>query len=162
MASPICPNCSKDYVRRVRREGLIDRLVSLTYVYPFRCQLCGCRFRVRQQGVRYTRVDEDRREYERIPVRFPVILFTGQDNVTGTALDISMAGCTVETTASLPAETVLRVQLEAPDLAPLQVQAAVVRSVRTKSIGLQFLRFEGNERERLQSFVRTLLFMPKP
>ena len=162
MASPICPSCSKDYVRRVRREGLIDRLASLVYVYPFRCQLCGCRFRFRQQGVRYTRVDEDRREYERIPVRLPVTLITDQGGVTGTALDISMAGCTVETNNPVPAQTVLRLQLEAAGHAPLQVQAALVRSVHAKSIGLQFLRFEGDERERLQAFVRTILFMPKP
>ena len=95
MAALTCPNCSKHYVRRVRREGLFERLLSLGYIYPFRCQLCRTRFRARQPGVRYTRVDEDRREYERIPVRFPVTLAIGHASVRATALDISMAGCSL-------------------------------------------------------------------
>ena len=38
--------------------------MSLFYVYPFKCQLCGERFRSFQRGVRYIRVEEDRREYD--------------------------------------------------------------------------------------------------
>jgi hypothetical protein len=139
---------------------VIERLISWASIYPFRCQLCGHRFRLKQQGVHYTRIDEDRREYERLPIRLPVVLITDQ-NGAGTALDISMGGCTVETAASVREGTVLPVRLELPQGAPLQIQAAAVRSVRGKIIGLQFLRFEGNERDRLQALVRSILFMPK-
>jgi len=45
MADLKCPNCARDFVRRVSRAGLSERLLSVFYVYPFKCQLCGYRFR---------------------------------------------------------------------------------------------------------------------
>jgi hypothetical protein len=52
MPQPICPKCSSDYVERVSRIGF-ERLISLFYIYPFRCQPCGHRFRLLQWGVTY-------------------------------------------------------------------------------------------------------------
>lgn len=66
MASLKCPKCSRDFVRRSSRVGWIEKFLSLFYVYPFKCQLCGLRFRFLQRGVRYTRVVEDRRLYDRL------------------------------------------------------------------------------------------------
>jgi DNA repair exonuclease SbcCD ATPase subunit len=51
---PVCPKCSSDSVKRVSRIGS-ERLISLFYIYPFRCQPCGHRFRLFKWGVRYTR-----------------------------------------------------------------------------------------------------------
>jgi len=157
MAAITCPNCSKHYVRRVRREGLFERLLSLGYIYPFRCQLCSTRFRARQPGVRYTRVKEDRREYERIPVRFPVTLAIGHASVRATALDISMAGCSLETIADLRTGMVLPIRFEPAEQIPFSVEAALVRYIHTNSIGLQFLQFQGDERHQLESLIRALL-----
>lgn len=157
MPAITCPNCLKHYVRRVRREGVLERLLSLGYVYPFRCQLCSTRFRAHQPGVRYTRIDEDRREYERIPVRFPVTLGIGHASVRATALDISMAGCSLETIADLRTGMVLPVRLEPSDQSPFSIEAALVRYIHSKSIGLQFLQFQGNERQQLESLIRVLL-----
>jgi DNA repair exonuclease SbcCD ATPase subunit len=53
MPQPVCPKCSSDYVQRVHRVGP-ERLISLFYIYPFRCQPCGHRFRLLQWGVTYT------------------------------------------------------------------------------------------------------------
>jgi predicted nucleic acid-binding Zn ribbon protein len=50
-----CPKCGGALVRRVRRAGLIERLLSVAYVYPFRCGQCFRRFRVLQWGVKYSR-----------------------------------------------------------------------------------------------------------
>ena len=55
MPRPLCPRCSREYVKRVSRVGLGERLISLFYVYPFRCQLCGHRFQLLQWGVEYKR-----------------------------------------------------------------------------------------------------------
>jgi predicted nucleic acid-binding Zn ribbon protein len=56
----VCPKCSSEYVKRASRVGL-ERLMSLFYVYPFRCQWCGHRFRLFQWGVTYRRIDLDSR-----------------------------------------------------------------------------------------------------
>ena len=53
MPQPVCPKCSSDYVKRAHRVGP-ERLISLFYIYPFRCQPCGHRFRLLQWGVTYT------------------------------------------------------------------------------------------------------------
>jgi transposase-like protein len=60
MAQPVCPQCSSDYVERVSRIGL-ERLITRFYIYPFRCQPCGHRFRLFQWGVTYTRIELDSR-----------------------------------------------------------------------------------------------------
>jgi chromosome segregation ATPase len=54
MPQPVCPKCSSDYVKRVSRIGA-EHLISLFYIYPFRCQPCGHRFRLLQWGVTYTK-----------------------------------------------------------------------------------------------------------
>jgi stage V sporulation protein G len=56
----VCPKCSSEYVKRASRVGL-ERLMSLFYIYPFRCQLCWHRFRLFQWGVTYTRIELDSR-----------------------------------------------------------------------------------------------------
>ena len=56
----VCPKCSSEYVKRASRVGL-ERLISLFYIYPFRCQPCGHRFRLFQWGVTYTRIELDSR-----------------------------------------------------------------------------------------------------
>ena len=78
MAQLKCPNCGREFVRRVSRAGPLELFLSYFYVYPFKCQLCGDRFRLFQWGVRYVRVEEDRREYDRMEMNFPVS-FYGQD-----------------------------------------------------------------------------------
>ena len=60
MSQPVCPKCSSDYIERVSRIGS-ERLISLFYIYPFRCQPCGHRFRLFQWGVTYTKIQLDRR-----------------------------------------------------------------------------------------------------
>jgi transposase-like protein len=54
----VCPRCSSEYVKRVSRVGP-GRLMSLFYIYPFRCQPCGRRFRILQWGVTYTRIEKE-------------------------------------------------------------------------------------------------------
>jgi len=54
MRKPLCPHCGQEWTKRVRRR-LWERVLSLAAIYPFRCQSCEYRFRVRQRGVRYVR-----------------------------------------------------------------------------------------------------------
>ena len=158
MPRPLCPRCSKEYVRRVSRVGPGERLISLFYVYPFRCQLCGHRFKLLQWGVKYRRIEEDRREYERMPASFPITFDDGAGQGRGLAVDISMAGCTFHTEAALVEGNVLRMRLELPEeTSPVSVEAVIIRSFGSGRVGVEFLRVENGERERLQRFIRGLL-----
>jgi PilZ domain len=153
-----CPNCARDFVRRVARSGLWEVLLSFFYVYPYKCQICGERFRSLQWGVRYVRVDEDRREYDRMEMRFPVT-FGGQDiSGEGVLLNISMGGCSFHTSAHLSSGTILKLGLQiSNDVAPVIVDAAIVRNVRSGAVGVEFIQWQHSERERLQLFIRALL-----
>jgi len=57
---PPCPQCGQKWTPRTRRR-LWERVLSLAAIYPFRCESCGHRFRVRQRGVRYVRSSDLRR-----------------------------------------------------------------------------------------------------
>jgi hypothetical protein len=157
MARPLCPRCSKEYIRRVSRVGLDELLLSLFYVYPFKCQLCGHRFKLLQWGVTYTRNEEDRREYDRLSASFPLTFTAETVNGTGLAVDISMGGCTFHTETPLAKGSILRMGLQlSSELTPVVVEAAVIRNVTPGRAGVEFLRIEDGERERLQRFVRGL------
>jgi PilZ domain len=158
MPRPLCPRCSKVYVMRVSRVGLGERLVSLFYVYPFRCQLCGHRFKFLQWGIKYKRIEEDRREYERMAASFPVAFDAGAVQGRGLAVDISVAGCTFHTEAELVEGNILRMRLELPEeTSPVSVEAVIIRTLRSGRVGVEFIRVENGERERLQRFIRGLL-----
>jgi PilZ domain len=160
MAEIRCPNCSKEYVARVARVGFAEEILSLFYIYPFKCQLCGCRFKLLQWGVRYLRMEEDRREYERLPTTLPVSFSAEALGGTGMACDISMRGCTFQTEAEAnkpKAGSVLRMALQIPnEMQPVDVEA-VVRNVRQDHVGVEFLRFQPADKDRLQHYIRDLL-----
>jgi hypothetical protein len=161
VAAPRCPNCSREYVKRVHRQGIYERLASVFYIYPFRCQLCSHRFQFRQTGVRYTKIFFDRREYERMSSRFPSFIGWDEVNAEGMVVEISMAGCSIQTDAELPPGSIVRLQLNVfDDERSVLVDAAVVRSSYPKRLGLEFLTMDRREREKLQFFVRGLLARP--
>jgi len=77
---------------------------------------------------------------------------------TGSANNISMGGCSFETGIPLASGAILQMGLQVTDeVAPVIVDAAVVRYARGSSVGVEFLQWQQNERERLQLFVRGLL-----
>jgi hypothetical protein len=48
-----CPKCRNSGVRRSPRKTAMEYVLSLAYVYPFRCEFCGRRFKRIQWGRRY-------------------------------------------------------------------------------------------------------------
>ena len=153
-----CPNCARDFVRRVSRSESLEKLLSIFYVYPFKCQLCGYRFRFLQWGVRYVRVEEDRREYDRMEMSLPVSFRADDISGQGTLIDVSMGGCSFTTEAHLRIGVILEIRLQiSADVLPVTVDAAVVRSRHKGGVGVEFLQWQHSERARLQLFVRSLL-----
>jgi len=128
------------------------------YVYPFRCQLCGQRFASFRFGVRYLRVEHERREYDRIPVGFPVTILLKNTTISATVTELSLAGCTVVTDAAFERGMImsLSLQFSGEDL-PIVVDAAVLRHTDRGGAGFEFLRFVENDRERLRALIHGLL-----
>ena len=158
MTQPKCPNCSRQFVRRVAMVGTAEMLLGFLYVYPFKCQICGFRFRMPQWGVRYVRVPEDKRDYDRMPASFPVTFHTNNISGQGAATNISMGGCSFTTSTPLATGMVLRMQLQvSDDLPAVIVDAAAVRYAHERTVGVEFLQWQESERDRLQLFVRGLL-----
>lgn len=153
-----CPNCSREFVRRVARDGLRERVAGWLYIYPFKCQICGFRFRFLQWGVRYVRVDEDHRDYDRMAMDFPVVFRGDEFEGDGNVLNIAMGGCSFTTASKLPRGAIMRLELKVSnDAAPVIVDAAIVRHWHNQIAGVEFIQWRQNERERLQLFVRGLL-----
>jgi len=161
MSEPRCPACGTLYVRRAPLDSVFERLASLAYLYPFRCQLCTSRFRSLQWGVRYSEEGADKREYERLEIKFPVT-FTGRlVSGEGLATDISLTGCRMETDVQLPDGTVVNLALKTSDKKPpLTAQAEVVRSIRPRLLGMKFTRLTQEQREHLTQLVTSLLGLP--
>lgn len=158
MAQVKCPNCARQFVRRIAPFGVGEMLLGIVYVYPFRCQLCSFRFRLPQVGVRYVRVAEDHREYERMTSSFPITFTANNLSGVGSVTNISMGGCSFTTNVSLARGMILQVGLQvSAEVSPVLVDAAVVRYVRGSTVGVEFLQWQHQERERLQLFVRGLL-----
>ncbi|MGH7851798.1 MAG: PilZ domain-containing protein [Candidatus Binatia bacterium] len=137
---------------------MAETFLRLVRVYPFKCQLCGHRFRSFQGGVRYITAQEDRREYDRMERKFPMT-FSGEDiSGEGVVLDVAMGGCTFTTRSDLAIGMTVKMNLRiSAAVPPVIVDAAVVRNVRAGIAGVEFLRWQESERERLQLFVTGML-----
>jgi hypothetical protein len=155
---PKCPQCDKVFVRRSHRAGPLEQLLSVFFIFPFRCQLCTHRF-LAFQGLP---PESRHREYERILARFPVSYHTtyGQDQIQGegTAIGLSIRGCAFTTDKRLRAGAFLRLQLHATQgERPIAIDVAVVRSTVKTRVGLEFLTIRDEEDQRLRRVIETLL-----
>jgi hypothetical protein len=69
-----------------------------------------------------------------------------------------MGGCSFHTGANLTTGMILKLELRiSNDVAPVIVDAALVRNVRSGGVGVEFLQWQQSERERLQLLIRGLL-----
>jgi hypothetical protein len=153
--------CRGPYLRRVSRAGAFERLLSVAFVYPFRCQLCGWRFRSMRFGVRYEKKAVDRRQFVRVPVHIPARLRANLASENGVITDLSLGGCAIETTADAPVGRVLQLGMKmSPDDETLVVDAAVVRSAHMPNINLEFLKMPEDSRKKLRRFMEDHFCIP--
>ena len=153
-----CPKCGSSQIGRTHRKGVIEHVVSLAYVYPFRCGTCHRRFRRFRWGERYVRVHLDRRDLERIPAQIPAT-FHWKDGGQGTGVvrDISVAGCAVETGAAVPLGALILLQMTPADGPPIDVDVAEVRSRASRRIGVRFARVAPDHAERVRQLMQRLV-----
>ena len=154
-----CPSCGTPFVRVTYGEGTVERMLNRFKVFPFRCQLCTTRFRAFWAGSPNATQAVDRRQYKRLSASFHANLLA--DNAVRTdnrVTDISMGGCTLETTATLPRGTFLELMIKpASDEESIKVETAMVCSVRLESMGVRFLELQSNDKHRLSQVVLSLL-----
>jgi PilZ domain-containing protein len=151
MRAPACPNCRRRTARRCRRTGAIDRLASLAYVYPFRCEVCSRRFYVVRWRTRYERMEIDRRMHERVEIAAPIVIGVGGHRIDGVTDTVSLGGCGVLTAASLNAGDVVTLEI-GDERAPI-VADAIVASVRSGAIGFAFTRVMAGHARRLATLL---------
>ena len=157
---PECQQCHTELVRRIRRSGPVERLLNFFSIHSFRCQLCAHRYRSLAVTSGNGVIPSDQRQFERLPTHVPAIIVGAQGRSEDVVTDLSMGGCTLRTTTAFSKGAFLHLNLNPPDHeSTILVETAMVRSVRSECVGLQFLEFEGEHKERLARFVRSLLLM---
>ena len=152
-----CKRCEASYVRQSSRGG-IDSLLTPIHLYRFRCQLCARQFWLLLWRARQTAgsLKHDKREYDRLPVSFP-IMFAGDRNGEGSLRNLSIRGCSIETTIRPSHNGVLSLKLHPRGSRPIAlVEVAVVRSAVANRFGLEFLELDLKEGQRLRDIIKRL------
>jgi c-di-GMP-binding flagellar brake protein YcgR len=154
-----CPNCGTPFVRVIHDEGAIGRVLTRFKLFPFRCQLCTRRFRAFRNHVPAATSLTDRRQYERLPVSLRAnLLADNAVRMDNRVTDISMGGCTLETTTNLPQGTFIELVIKpASDEEPIKIGTAMVCSSRPESMGIRFMEMVTDDRNRLSQVILSLL-----
>lgn len=153
-----CPNCGTPFVRATYQEGMMERVLNQLNVFPFRCQLCMNRFRAFNREARQSTPAFDRRQYKRLPTSIEAqFLADNRMQATNRITDISMDGCTLQTTG-LPRGTFLGIVLKPNQQEEaIRIETAMVCSVRPSSVGVRFLEVPLPDQRRLSQVVLGLL-----
>jgi len=140
------------------QEGRVENLLSRVNVFPFRCQLCTNRFRAFYSGGRHNTQAFDRRQYTRLPASIEAqVLDYKQQPVINRITDISMDGCTLQTTGfpkGVFIEMVLKPTVEEE---MIRIDTAMVCSVHPLSTGIRFLEIPPEHYRRLAQVILGLL-----
>jgi hypothetical protein len=122
-------------VRVKHQAGTVERVLNRFKVFPFRSFWPSPPDASREF---------DRREFKRLPASFQAKVLTEQSEKSDHRLtDLSMGGCTIETASALPKGTFLELLIKpASDDEMIKVETAMVCSVRSESVGVQFLEFQ--------------------
>lgn len=154
-AKPQCPSCESPFVIQAEPVTLLDRLASLVGLYPFQCELCKRRFRMKQEKGQPSGPKE-RRKSVRVPVQIPVTFESNEVSGDGTLTDISPHGCSLLSQQPLKYGMVLRLNIPAgPGQKPGSTvpQLATVMGVNGNRAGLKFLAYSSQERDALAQTV---------
>jgi PilZ domain len=143
-------------VRRSSRVGAYERLISVLYVYPFRCQRCAQRFRQLNWGRRYLHPSSERRDYERVTVRVAARLTAGTETAHAETTDLSITGCAMQTSARFPPGTEVRCTLQLGPGRSVDIAEAIVRAANEGRVSLQFVQVAADEQRRLADYINAI------
>jgi len=159
-----CPACKTRLVHQASQESGVERLLGLFTMYPFRCQLCTHRF----LAFLWRYSPSPKREYDRVPAQYPVTLYpataqTPGEGITGTTVNLSISGGLIETAASVPQGSSLRLTIHPSGPVPhITVDSALVRAIVGNKLALEFFKIAPEEEQRLRVFMEAhLLCRPK-
>ena len=153
-----CPGCGTSFVRMTYQERTVERLLHCLHIVSFRCQLCTTRFHTYWPGSSGRPQPMDRREYTRLPSSFQAHLVDSDAvRMEGRVTEISMGGCTFETSTMLPRGSLLELMIKpASDEDVITVETATVCSVRQELMGVRFLELQPADKHRLSQVVLNL------
>jgi hypothetical protein len=153
-----CPNCGTPFVRVAPQAGMMERVLQQVHVFPFRCQLCMNKFHAFNREAGQSVQAFDRRQYKRLPTSIQAqFLADNRVHSTNRITDISMDGCTLQSTG-LPRGTFLGLVLKPEqENEAIRIETAMVCSVRPTSVGLRFLEIPLPDQRRLSQVVLGLL-----
>lgn len=100
----------------------------------------------------------ERRKCPRIPVMLPAV-FSGERAGGGLVLDVSLEGCRVRSAAQMQKGNYLRMRIDLIGQT-LNVELAVVRWSNEEEFGVELIRIEPQEQDRLRELFT--LFEPDP
>ena len=152
-----CPACGASFVRVTSREGMLERLLGRVNVFPFRCQLCTNRFRAFYAGARHNTQAFDRRQYTRLPASIEAQVLDRNQPMTNRITDISMDGCTLQTTGLSKGAFIELVLKPTVEEDAIYIETAMVCSVHPSSTGIRFLEVPPEQYRRLGQVVLGLL-----
>ena len=122
------------------------------------CQLCTNRFRAFYAGAGHNTQAFDRRQYTRLMASIEAqVLDYKQPAVTNRITDISMHGCTLQTTGFSKGSFIELVLNPTVEEKAIRIESAMVCSVRPLSMGIRFLEIPPEQYRRLAQVVLGLL-----
>jgi c-di-GMP-binding flagellar brake protein YcgR len=153
-----CPICGTPFVRVTYQEGRVEHLLSRVNVFPFRCQMCTNRFRAFYSGARHNTQAFDRRQYTRLRASIEAQVFNRKQlPLTNQITDISMDGCTLQTTGFPEGAFIELVLKPTVEEETIRIETAMVCSVRPSSMGIRFLEVPPEHHRRLAQVVLGLI-----
>jgi hypothetical protein len=97
------------------------------------------------------------RKHPRFAVQLPVGFTGDQHEGWGTILNISVEGCMITAETAVPSPSYLHVSMHLRQgEPPIQVSLAAVRWVAKNRFGVEYIKVEAGEMERLEAFVAML------
>lgn len=153
-----CPICGSSFVRVTYHDGKGERLISHLNIFPFRCQLCTNRFRAFDSSARHNTQAFDRRQYARLSASIEAqVLDCNQSAAINRITDMSMDGCTLQTTGFPNGAFIQLVLKPTVEEEAIHIETAMVCSVRRLSMGVRFLEVSPEHYRRLAQVVLGLL-----
>ena len=97
----------------------------------------------------------DLRYSHRVAVNCPVIFLGDHIVGQGRMVNLSTPGCAVESTTAVRRGNYVALKIQMPDQGdPMVITLAAVRWARGERFGLELIRMEAGQEERLHSFLR--------